>query len=289
MAFPHRTAPLPEPLGGRRPARRGRRRRPRRTGRRAPTAPRRADARLRDPQPRGRTDDRSTAPRQRTGGRDARRAAARSTPHVAREPFLTRTLAPFEVLGEEGLAIIEHERRHDPRGGRARVPRRRRRAPRCFQDAGADVQGERVRFPRGLARQLVQATAPRQFTQYARNEANNVEIGGDAHGPRPELRLAVRPRPRQRPALRHDRGLPELREARVHEPAPPPQRRDGLRAGRRAGQQAPPRHGLFPHPLQRQAVHGLRHRAGAGPRHRRDGADRVRGGLPRDAPGHPLA
>jgi trimethylamine--corrinoid protein Co-methyltransferase len=40
------------------------------------------------------------------------------------------------------------------------------------------VTGERVRFPRGLARQLVQATAPRQFTQYARNEANNVEIGG---------------------------------------------------------------------------------------------------------------
>ena len=29
-----------------------------------------------------------------------------------------------------------------------------------------------------MCRQIVQATAPRQFTQYARNEANNVEIGG---------------------------------------------------------------------------------------------------------------
>jgi trimethylamine--corrinoid protein Co-methyltransferase len=86
-------------------------------------------------------------------------------------------MAPFEVLGEEGLSIIEHnadtileavglEFRGDSE------------ALRVLKDAGADVTGERVRFPRGLARQLVQATAPRQFTQYARNEANNVEIGG---------------------------------------------------------------------------------------------------------------
>jgi trimethylamine--corrinoid protein Co-methyltransferase len=116
------------------------------------------------------------APRQRSGGRDARRAA-RLHAVVEREPFLTRTMPPFEVLGEEGLAIIEHnadtilqevglEFRGDPG------------ALELLKDAGADVAGERVRFPRGLARQLVQATAPRQFTQYARNEANNVEIGG---------------------------------------------------------------------------------------------------------------
>jgi trimethylamine--corrinoid protein Co-methyltransferase len=117
-----------------------------------------------------------TAPRQRSGGRDARRAA-RLHAVVEREPFLTRTMAPFEVLGDEGLSIIEQnadtilqevglEFRGDPDGLR------------LFKDAGADVQGERVRFPKGLARQLIQATAPRQFTQFARNEANNVEIGG---------------------------------------------------------------------------------------------------------------
>src|SRR5205814_9122836 len=44
--------------------------------------------------------------RQRTGGR-AGRQAARSEEHIAREPFLTRTLAPFEVLDEEGLSLIE--------------------------------------------------------------------------------------------------------------------------------------------------------------------------------------
>jgi trimethylamine--corrinoid protein Co-methyltransferase len=49
-----------------------------------------------------------------------------------------------------------------------------------FKEAGADVDGERVRFPRGMCRQLVQATAPREFTQYARNPENNVQIGGTA-------------------------------------------------------------------------------------------------------------
>jgi trimethylamine---corrinoid protein Co-methyltransferase len=117
-----------------------------------------------------------TAPRHRSGGRDARRAA-RLHAVAAREPFLTRKMAPFEVLGEEGLSIIEHnadtilqevglEFRGDPE------------ALETLRAGGADVQSERVRFPRGLARQIVQATAPQQFTQYARNEANNVEIGG---------------------------------------------------------------------------------------------------------------
>jgi trimethylamine---corrinoid protein Co-methyltransferase len=120
----------------------------------------------------------TVTPRLRTGGR-AGRQAARASHHVARDPFLTRTLAPFEVLNEEGLATIEYNAdtileqvgldfRGDPG------------ALELFKNAGADVQGERVRFPRGMARQIVQATAPRVFTQYARNEANSVQIGGTA-------------------------------------------------------------------------------------------------------------
>ena len=53
--------------------------------------------------------------------------------------------------------------------------------PEClamFRDAGADVQDTRVRFPRGLARQLC-STAPAQYTQHARNPERSVEIGGD--------------------------------------------------------------------------------------------------------------
>jgi trimethylamine--corrinoid protein Co-methyltransferase len=37
-----------------------------------------------------------------------------------------------------------------------------------------------VRFPAGLCRQLVQATAPREFTQHARNPEHSVQIGGNA-------------------------------------------------------------------------------------------------------------
>jgi trimethylamine--corrinoid protein Co-methyltransferase len=46
-----------------------------------------------------------------------------------------------------------------------------------WKQAGADVSGERVRIPRGLARQLC-ATAPARFTQHARNPERSVEIGG---------------------------------------------------------------------------------------------------------------
>ncbi len=58
-----------------------------------------------------------------------------------------------------------------------------------WRAAGADVQGERVRFPRGLCRKLVMDSAPAIFTQHARNPANSVVIGGDntvmvpAYGP----------------------------------------------------------------------------------------------------------
>ncbi len=110
------------------------------------------------------------------GGRDAKRAAraARSASSV---PYITRKVPYYEVLDEEGLQIIERNAdtileevgidfRDDPE------------ALEILKNAGCDVQGERVRFPRGMARQIVQASAPRTFTQHARNPANNVEIGG---------------------------------------------------------------------------------------------------------------
>ena len=112
----------------------------------------------------------------RTGGR-AGRQAARLHAAVARVPFLTRALAPFEVLSEEGLELLEHNADtileqvgiefHD-------APE----AVRLFAEAGALVEGERVRFPRGMCRSIVQATAPETFTQVARNPANSVVFGG---------------------------------------------------------------------------------------------------------------
>ena len=47
-----------------------------------------------------------------------------------------------------------------------------------LKKGGAEVDGVRVRFPRGLCRSIIQASAPREYTQHARNPANNVQIGG---------------------------------------------------------------------------------------------------------------
>ena len=46
-----------------------------------------------------------------------------------------------------------------------------------WREAGAIVDGERVRFPKGLLLDLIK-TAPAQFTQHARNSEKSVEIGG---------------------------------------------------------------------------------------------------------------
>lgn len=113
----------------------------------------------------------------RGGGRAARQAARAQHAAEGKVPFLTRKLAPYELVSEEGLALIEHnadvllqevgiEFHDDPD------------ALRLFRDAGADVQGTRVRFPMGLARSIVKATAPATFTQHARNPAHSVVMGG---------------------------------------------------------------------------------------------------------------
>ena len=114
-------------------------------------------------------------PRHRTGGR-AGRVAARLAAHVEAAPFLTRALKPVEVLSEEGLAQLEEnadtileEVGIEFRGDAD--------ALRLLRQAGADVTGELVRFPRGMCRKIVQASAPRIFTQHARNTERSVKIG----------------------------------------------------------------------------------------------------------------
>jgi trimethylamine---corrinoid protein Co-methyltransferase len=113
----------------------------------------------------------------RPSGRDAKRAA-RTARAGASVPFITRKIPYYEVLSEEGLALMEHNAdtileeigidfRDDPE------------AIAIWQAAGADVKGERVRFARGMCRSLIQRTAPREFTQHARNPARSVVIGGN--------------------------------------------------------------------------------------------------------------
>ena len=117
-----------------------------------------------------------TARGRRPSARDAKRAVrAAQAGHSI--PYITRKIPCYEVLNEEGLALIERnadtileeigiEFRDDAE------------ALEIWKKAGADVQGERVRMPRGMCRQLIQASAPREFTQHARNPARSVPIGG---------------------------------------------------------------------------------------------------------------
>ena len=112
----------------------------------------------------------------RGGGRDARRTL-RGNASAEITPFLVRHIPPVDMLTDEAAEAIEEaaeivleeigiDFRDDPE------------ALEILKGVGCDIKGERVRFPRGLARQLCQ-TAPSHFTQYARNPQRNVEIGGN--------------------------------------------------------------------------------------------------------------
>jgi trimethylamine--corrinoid protein Co-methyltransferase len=81
-------------------------------------------------------------------------------------------------LGDEGLAIIEENADTilDEVGVEiVDFPE----ALEIFDSAGANVEGTRVRFPRGMCRDIA-ASAPSRFTQHARNPNRSVTIG-DPH------------------------------------------------------------------------------------------------------------
>ena len=113
----------------------------------------------------------------RPSGRDAKIAARTARSH-AFVPYITRKIPCYEVLGNEGLELLEHNAdtileeigidfRDDAE------------ALQLFKSAGADVKGERVRFPRGMCREIVRRTAPQEFTQHARNPQRTVIVGGN--------------------------------------------------------------------------------------------------------------
>ena len=109
-------------------------------------------------------------------GRSARREARTQNVPSSTAPYIKRQIPLTELLSEEGLATIEAnadsllqeigiEFREDDE------------AIELWKESGADIDGERVRFPKGLLQSLI-ATAPRSFTQHARNPERNVRIGG---------------------------------------------------------------------------------------------------------------
>jgi len=110
------------------------------------------------------------------GGGGAARRAERTAVRMEFSRYITRNIPNLEVLNEEALQIIEANAEtvlEEIGVNFVENPD----ALALWREAGADIDGERVRIPRGLARKLC-ATAPSQFTQHARNPERNVEIGG---------------------------------------------------------------------------------------------------------------
>jgi trimethylamine---corrinoid protein Co-methyltransferase len=114
----------------------------------------------------------------RNSGRRRRRSAGSEVAAAPAPAYLKRAAPPYEFLSEDSLQRIEDQAdrllaqvgidfRDDPA------------SLEYVKNAGADVRGERVRFPPGMCREIIQASAPRQFEQLARNPARNVMIGGD--------------------------------------------------------------------------------------------------------------
>ncbi|MEM8692848.1 MAG: trimethylamine methyltransferase family protein [Pseudomonadota bacterium] len=118
----------------------------------------------------------AAARRRGRGGGGAARRAERSAVSFETAKYIERNIPNFEVLNDEALEIIETNAEtvleqigvnfvNNPA------------ALKRWRDAGAEIEGERVRIPRGLARKICQ-TAPSEYTQHARNPERNVVVGG---------------------------------------------------------------------------------------------------------------
>ncbi|MEL6480284.1 MAG: trimethylamine methyltransferase family protein [Pseudomonadota bacterium] len=114
--------------------------------------------------------------RARGAGGGAARRAERTAARIEQVPAIIRRIPDLEVLDSEALEIIEYNAEtvlEEIGVNFVENPAALER----WRAVGADVREERVRIPRGLARQLC-ATAPSRFMQHARNPERSVEIGG---------------------------------------------------------------------------------------------------------------
>ena len=127
------------------------------------------------------TDEQATAataqtPRRRAG-RGARRDARQATT-IVQNPYISRQVPVSNLLSNEAIELLEDNAEQilaeiglDFKDDAEALA--------LWRDAGAEVDGERVRMPRGLCRKLLE-TVPESFIQHARNPARSVPIGGNA-------------------------------------------------------------------------------------------------------------
>lgn len=110
------------------------------------------------------------------GGGGAARRAERTAISVETAKYIERNIPNFEVLTEEALDIIEaNAEKVLAEIGVNFVDNPE--ALERWKSVGAEIDGERVRIPRGLAKKLC-STAPSSYTQCARNPEKNVVVGG---------------------------------------------------------------------------------------------------------------
>ena len=213
--------------------------------------------------------------RRERGGRNARREQRSHGPEGLGRPYILRNIPTYDILSEENLVRIEQtadrilaeigiEFRDDPA------------ALDHWKRAGAKVDGVLVKFEPGMLREIAEDRACRSSPSMPAIPRNSVRDRRQERRVLAGLRLALRHGPRQGPPLRHDRGFPQLREAGAVLALAAPFRRHDLRAGRRAGQQAPSRHGLQPYQLFRPRLHGLGDGGEPGRGFDRHGAHRLR-------------
>lgn len=123
------------------------------------------------------TPNQEQKPEHRRRGR-SERAAARAAGSAFHYPaYITRKIPTFNPFDEETLTIIEKnadkilkelgiEFRDDPE------------SLEIWKKAGANVVGDKVHFENGFLQKIIKSSAPKQFTQFARNPERSVEIGG---------------------------------------------------------------------------------------------------------------
>ncbi len=111
----------------------------------------------------------TAAPRRARGGGGGARRAERTAVSFETAKYIERNIPLYEPLTEETLEIIEtnaeiilEEIGVNVINNPAALDR--------WREAGAEIDGERVRIPRGLARKLCK-TAPSRIIQHARNPA----------------------------------------------------------------------------------------------------------------------
>jgi trimethylamine--corrinoid protein Co-methyltransferase len=112
------------------------------------------------------------------GGGGAARRAERTAVRIEAARFIERNIPNLDILNAEAIEIIETNADivlEEIGVNFVENPA----ALKLWKDAGASVDGERVRLPKGLARELCK-TAPSSYIQHARNPERNVTIGGNS-------------------------------------------------------------------------------------------------------------